>query len=210
MKLTPFPSSRFWIASALFCGAVSLVAVHAQEPAAPPKKQQRTRPAFEITAADRVTIDTARERAATMHAVYAAALETMHHHYFHGEKAAVPARALEDTFDTIRRQSKVEARWIAVNSPAMSIDHEPETDFEKTAARKLSQGAERYERIEDGYYRRAGTIPLHGGCIRCHMNTFGPPPKVAKFAGLIISVPVHTIDSDSVEAHKPGDSTDAE
>ncbi|MDA0834142.1 MAG: DUF3365 domain-containing protein [Planctomycetota bacterium] len=169
----------------------------------PNQKPKKKRPAaLKIEANDRVSVDVARDRARTMHKVFATTLETMHRHYFHGDKAAVPARAMEDSFYSIRYELKIDARWIAVNARAMSIDHEAETDFEKDAVRVLSSGKSAYERVEDGYYRRAETIPLHGGCIRCHSNAFGEPPKVAKFAGLVLSVPIH-LDDAPIEAVKP-------
>ncbi|MEX1231571.1 MAG: DUF3365 domain-containing protein [Planctomycetaceae bacterium] len=192
-----------------FASAFCVATAQDEVPAA--KSKKRARPALTIEDKDRVSVDVARDRARTMHEVYAATLETMHHHYFHGDKAAVPARAMEDTFYSIKHELKIEARWIAVNARAMSIDHEAETEFEKDAVRVLSSGKSAYENVDKGFYRRAGTIPLHGGCIRCHSNVFGEPPKVAKFAGLVISVPIHlegeqadpdAAESDSVEAKK--------
>ena len=78
-----------------------------------------------------VPLDVARDRAKVMHDVYEATLEVMHHRYFHGNRATVPARAMQDIFSAIERQSKVKARWISVNMKPMSLDHEPETEFEK-------------------------------------------------------------------------------
>ncbi|HVA49885.1 MAG TPA: hypothetical protein VNH11_26195 [Pirellulales bacterium] len=89
----------------------------------------------------------------------------------------------------MERQSRVEARWISVNTRAMSLDHEPRTEFEKAAAEKLGSGQDEYEIVENGYYRRAGAIPLGGGCISCHAGFFKTPPKSPRFAGLIISTP---------------------
>jgi hypothetical protein len=138
----------------------------------------------------RVSVAVARDRAELMHGVYAATLEVMHERYFHGERATVPARALEDVFAEIKRQSQAEARWISVNTRPMSINHEPKTEFEKQAARELASGKSSLEAVEDGYYRRAGRISLHGGCISCHAGFFAEASASAKFAGLIISVPV--------------------
>src|SRR5262245_65028159 len=89
----------------------------------------------------------AREKAETMHSLYAATLVVMHDRYFHGERATVPARALEDVFAEIARQSKVEARWISVNTRPMSINHEPKTPFEKQAAKELATGKESLELV---------------------------------------------------------------
>jgi hypothetical protein len=139
---------------------------------------------------DRVPVEVARDRAKLMHDIYTATLDVMHHRYFHREKSVVPARAMEDVFDEIKLSSKSEARWIAVNLRAMSIDHEPETDFEKQAVREIVAGKSDVEIIEAGYYRRATVIPLHDGCISCHEGTFRQPTKNPKFAGLVISIPV--------------------
>jgi hypothetical protein len=132
----------------------------------------------------------AREQAQTMHSLYAATLEIMHDRYFHGDRAVVPARALEDVFDEIKRQSKVEASWISVNTKPMSVDHEPKSPFEKQAAKELAAGKEEFELVEDGVYQRAGAIPLHGGCISCHSGFFAQAPTTPRFAGLIIRVPL--------------------
>lgn len=139
---------------------------------------------------DRVSVEVARDRAKLMHDIYAATLDVMHHRYFHREKSVVPARAMEDVFDEMKLNSKSEARWIAVNLRAMSIDHEPETDFEKHAVREIVAGKSDVETIEGGYLRRATVIPLHDGCISCHEGTFRQPTKTPKFAGLVISIPV--------------------
>lgn len=132
----------------------------------------------------------ARERAQTMHAVYAATLETMHEHYFHGDRAIVPARALEDVFAEIARQSKIEARWISVNTKPMSIGHEPKGDFELQAVAALSRGAKQFERVDQEVYQRAGVIELSEGCVACHTGFFAAPPKTPRVAGLVIRVPL--------------------
>lgn len=137
-----------------------------------------------------VSVGVARDRAKVMHELYSATLDVMHDRYFHGERAIVPARALEDVFAEISRQSKVEANWISVNTKAMSLNHEPKTDFEKKAARELSAGKDDLESVEGGFYRRAAPILLHESCVSCHTAFFAQVPKTPRFAGLIISIPV--------------------
>lgn len=144
----------------------------------------------QLPAADDAQVASARERAQTMHSIYAATLEAMHDHYFHGERAIVPARALEDVFSEIARESKVEARWISVNTRAMSLHHEPKSEFEKLAAAALAKGQKEFELVEKDYYQRAGVIPLADGCVACHTNFFGSPPKTPRVAGLVIRVPL--------------------
>lgn len=138
----------------------------------------------------RVPVAVARERAQLMHNIYAATLDVLHHRYFHDSRAMVPARAMEDIFAEMARQSQVEARWIAVNTRAMSLSHEPKSDFEQTAAKEIADGKEDYESVENGYYRRAGAIPLASGCVNCHSGFFKQPSKTPRFAALVISVPV--------------------
>ena len=71
----------------------------------------------------------------------------------------------------------------------MSIDHDPETEFEKKAAREISSGKQEIESIEGGYYRRAAAIPLIGGCVGCHAGPFHQSTK-KPLAGLVISIPI--------------------
>jgi hypothetical protein len=160
------------------------VAVSAVEPVA--EKSTAVQPNGE----QRIPVDEARLQARLMHKMYAATLETMHHHYFHGARAIVPARAMEDVFAEMARESNIEARWIAVNTKAMSVGHEPASAFEKQAAKELAEGKEAVEQVEEGYYRRAGAIPLAADCVSCHTGFFNTPPKTPRFAGLVISIPV--------------------
>lgn len=139
---------------------------------------------------ERITVAEARERARLMHQIYSSTLETMHHHYFRREHPVLPARALEDVFDEIDEKLKIKSRWIAVNTPPMSVGHEAKTDFEKKAAAEIASGKAEFDRVEDGYYLRAGAIPLGAGCVSCHTKFFTKPAKGPRFAGLVISIPV--------------------
>ncbi|RLS56330.1 MAG: DUF3365 domain-containing protein [Planctomycetota bacterium] len=163
----------------------------AEEPPVPEKAVEKSTPPS-IDDENRVPVAVARDRAKVMHDIYSATLDTIHHRYFHRDTAVIPARAMEDVFAEMKRNSQVEARWIAVNLRAMSIDHEPETEFEKQAARVIGGGQSEFEQIEGGYYRRATAIPLVNGCIACHEGSFRQPTKAPKFAGLVISIPVAT------------------
>lgn len=172
------------------CGTVSVIdtspkarAVEEPKPAAADSKKSDD--------GDRVSLDVARERAATLHLAYSATLDTIHHYYFRKDQSVLPARAMEEIFKSVNRQSKAKANWISVNTKPMSVDHEPVTDFEKKAAAEIAAGKEKYEAVEGGYLRSASSIPLHGGCISCHVgSSFGPPPKGPRYAGLVISVPI--------------------
>jgi hypothetical protein len=139
---------------------------------------------------NRVSVAVARDRAKLMHSIYAATLDVMHERYFHRERAIVPARAMEDVFSEIQRQSHAEARWIAVNLKPMSVDHQPKTTFEKRAAKEIAAGNPEVEVVEKDYYRRAGAIPLTSNCISCHSGFFRNPDNQPQFAGLVISIPI--------------------
>ena len=138
----------------------------------------------------RVPLAVARDRAVLMHQIYITTLEVMHDRYFHADRSVVPARAMEDVFENLERQTGSKANWISVNLRAMSINHDPSTEFEKQAARELGRGEPSHEAVDAGVYRRATPIPLHGGCVSCHEGFNPKPSKTPKLAGLVISIPV--------------------
>ncbi len=144
----------------------------------------------ESTEQNRISVEAARKDAKLMHDIYLATLEIVHDHYFHGERAVVPARALEDVFEVIKQKTNAEANWISVNMKAMSIGHRPKTDFEKMAAKEIAKGKGEVEIVADGYYRRAGAVPLNSNCVGCHGGIFKTQSKKPKFAGLVISIPI--------------------
>ncbi len=142
----------------------------------------------------RLTVDQARTQAKLLHDTYIATLHAMHRRYFddsarQNKQIAVPSRVMEEVFADIQLRWKMRARWLAVNAQAMSLGHEPQDDFEREAARLFVQGKETHEQVADGVYRHAGSIALFSSCLKCHapapMN-----PDVARYAGLVISVPV--------------------
>lgn len=148
----------------------------------------------------RVSVVVARDRAKAMHEVYAATLDALHHHYFHGDRARVPAKVMEDVFTEVRQKTQMEARWISVSLPPMSIHHEPQSDFEKQAAKEIAAGKAEFDAVEGGYYRRAGAISLSGGCVACHGGLFQGEGR-RQFAGLVIGIPL-TIDTDQEKQNR--------
>ena len=159
-------------------------------PADPPRGPAQSAADAAKPAGGRVSVAEARERAKLMHEIYSNTLVVTHHHYFRHEGKTLPARAMEDVFEQIEKDSGIQTRWIAVNTPAMSINHEAKSAFEKKAAEEIAAGKAAYDRVEDGYYRRAGAIPLAAGCVGCHTKVFQTPAKTPRFAGLVISIPV--------------------
>ena len=160
----------------------------ADEKDAKPEAEQAAEAAKEEV--PRVPLVVARDRAKLLHEVYASMLDVIHRRYFHADRAIVPARAMEDVFSDMERAAHIEARWIVANLKAMSVDHEPETPFEKQAAREITRGKKEIEVVEDGFYRRAVPVPLNAECISCHDGFFRKPSSTPKFAGLVISIPV--------------------
>ena len=178
--MNPIPSPTF-SALLVVLALIGILHVLAKDPKICPDQADGQPP---------VSVAVARDRAQLMHRIYAATLEVMHERYFHGERAIVPARALEDVFADVARDSQIKARWISVNTKAMSINDEPTTVFEKRAATEITAGKESLEAIEDGHYWRAAAIPLADGCVSCHTGFFNGTPKLPRFAALVIGIPV--------------------
>ncbi|MDB5392256.1 MAG: hypothetical protein JWM11_7902 [Planctomycetaceae bacterium] len=197
---------KWWNSPGQLIGAVVvtciIVALSAQPSESQENKPKGTQPSASEIRADeraRVPVALARDRAKIMQEIYASTLNVMHHRYFHGDRTIVPARAMEEIFSDMKLETRAQAKWISVNTKAMNIDHEPNSTFEKYAAKEIEAGKSDVEIIEEGYYRRAVAIRLTDGCIRCHENFFKEPTKTPKFSVLVVSMPVH---SDVVEPEK--------
>ena len=186
-----------WATCSLFAVAVALTVakqVVPQESASPAATatggEQPTAAATASADVPAISVAEARERARMLHDVYEATLRTIHLRYFKENTGVpIPSRAMEDVFARVSRRSKVKAHWIAVNSQAMTLDHEPKDEFEKAAARSLGSGAAEFERVEQRMYRRAAPILLLDSCLKCHAP---PPIRVTntRYAGLVLSMPV--------------------
>ena len=174
----------------VMCMAVSLSAEPTSDETQRTTGNQSSVSNVKVDEKSRVSLDVARDRAKLMHEIYNATLEVMHRRYFHGDRAVIPARAMEDVFSEMKRQTETEAHWISVSFKAMSIDHDPKNDFEIRAAKEIGQGNSEFEVIEDGYFRRAGAIRLTSGCIGCHGGLFKEQEKTPRYAALVISVPL--------------------
>ena len=87
------------------------------------------------------TLAEARERARLLHETLHGALQVMHRDFFHDDEGlAIPSRSLEDVFKELADTFDVKLRWLAVNADAMSIDHSPQTDFERDTVKALAAG----------------------------------------------------------------------
>ena len=134
--------------------------------------------------------DAVRGRLRGLAKVYLSTLEVMHHRYFHGQRAMVPARAMEDVFADVERELDIHAHWIAVNTKAMSLNHEPKTEFDKQAAAAIAEGKPEWAATIDGTFHLAVPVPLTSSCINCHAGMFREPPNKKSFAGLILRMPL--------------------
>lgn len=167
-----------------------LLGQNAEEPKKVAPVKVETSGATAASAGLEAAISAARERAKLLHEVYSSTLDVMHHRYFRQDGPVLPARAMEDVFEEMADLSGDKANWIAVNTKAMSINHEPATAFEKKAASELSEGKKEYELVENGLYQRAAPIRLRSSCVGCHTKMFSDPPPTPRFAGLVISIPL--------------------
>jgi hypothetical protein len=173
--------------------ALCAAAVFADPPPTADKSSDAQKPVAKDETSEKeilLTVTEARAQARLLHETYEATLRALHRRYFRDDgKLPVPSRVLDEVFSDLSYRSNVKARWLAVNAQAMSLDHEPKDEFEKQAVRRLSSGKDEFEAVENGIYRRAGSIALFTSCIKCH----APAPMrqdVHRVAGLIISMPV--------------------
>lgn len=131
----------------------------------------------------------ARGQADILHESLHVTLQTIHHEYFReDEKIAIPAVALENVFREVASRRNIEFRWLAVNTQAMNIDHEPQDDFEKEAVKAIAAGAEDFEKIDGQVYRRVGPIILQAECLKCHLPSRSSNKE--RLAGLSITIPI--------------------
>ncbi|MDP6060509.1 MAG: hypothetical protein QGH33_16515 [Pirellulaceae bacterium] len=138
-----------------------------------------------------MTIAEARARTKLLHTTYESTLIMVHRAYFEeGKRLTVPSRVLEDVFYWVDQETNGKTRWISVNTEAMNIDHEPESEFEKRAAKALASGKDDFELIEKGVYHRAGAVTLVASCLRCHEPTLMQNRRRKRVVGLVISIPV--------------------
>ena len=176
-----------FLAVGLAVGALSLaVPSPAQLLADEAKKTSAAAPAEEP-----VSVEQARAQARILRESYESTLEAIHRYYVdQNEKLRIPAKSLEDVFRDLDKKLGTETRWISVSTPAMNIDNEPESDFEKEAAEVLNAGKSEHELLENGTLHYAGTIALRAGCLRCHLSALAESVDRQPVAGFVISIPL--------------------
>jgi len=141
-----------------------------------------------------LTVEEARSRAKILHETLHGALQVMHRDFFRKDEAlTIPSRSLEDVFSELESSYGITLRWLAVETKAMSSDHEPESDFEKQAVEVLQSGKSDFEAFDNDRYQYAGRIRLSAVCLTCHFP--GRPNNDDRFAGLSITMPVRQSDA---------------
>ena len=135
------------------------------------------------------TLTEARSRARLLHELVHGALQVVHRDFFDEENIhAIPSSSLEDVFKEMSRSHGVELKWLNVNTDVVNVDHQPEGEFEKQAAKGLAAGKPYVEATEANRYRFAGPIRLASQCLKCHVKH--RTSTADRTAGLVISMPI--------------------
>lgn len=135
------------------------------------------------------SLEEARRQAEVLHVAMHSTLQAVHHGYYREDEGLpIPATILKEVFAELEKEQHVKLRWLAVEGQAMNSDHKPQGPFEHEAVKALESGKRDFERLEDGVYRRAGSITLTNHCLKCHV----PDRKSTenRTAGLIIAIPI--------------------
>jgi hypothetical protein len=133
----------------------------------------------------------ARERARLLHGFLHDTLQFVHSRYFREDEGLpIPAAGLKSVFEQMEERNDVQLRWLAVDTPAMNVDHKARTAFEKEAVKALKSGKEDFEGVEDDVYRYVGFITLGSDCLKCHLP--GRTSNKSRLAGLVVTLPIET------------------
>ncbi|MEZ6068362.1 MAG: DUF3365 domain-containing protein [Planctomycetaceae bacterium] len=113
----------------------------------------------------------ARARARILHETLHGTLQVMHRDFFREDDGTrIPSRSLADVFSELEKSYEIKLQWLAVDTKAMHIDHEPQTDFEKAAVAAFKADESEYEQVDGDAYRYAGRIRLSAVCLTCHLS----------------------------------------
>jgi hypothetical protein len=131
----------------------------------------------------------ARSRAKLLHELVTGTLQVMHRDFFDEEDAhAIPSASLEDVFHEIQKSHGVAMDWLIVNTDIVNVDHQADTDFEKSAVKALASGKPFIERVTGSDYHFAGPIRLGSQCLKCHVKRRSSNED--RTAGLVITMPL--------------------
>jgi hypothetical protein len=160
--------------------ALGMLAARAEQPSAEPKTSVIPPP---------TTVAEARARARLLHETIRGTLQVVHRDFFEEDGSSpIPSASMSDVFTEMARSFDVKMRWLIVQTDVMNVDHRPQDDFEKQAAKQLAKGKPRFESVENGRYRFAGPIRLASQCLKCHVKA--RTSNEDRIAGLLISMPL--------------------
>ncbi|MAT15015.1 MAG: hypothetical protein CMJ46_07070 [Planctomyces sp.] len=166
--------------------AVSVVVVHfraacSEEPA--PTLEKASPP---------TSVEEARARALLLHETLHGTLQVIHRDFFiEDESRVIPSASLEDVFEAIEESHEVQLKWLIVETDIVNVDHEPQDEYERAAAKALAAGEKYYEQLEADEYAYTGAIRLASQCLKCHVqNRKDTNPRTA---GLVIRMPVRRL-----------------
>jgi len=152
-----------------------------------------------------ITPDEARGRVRILETVYISTLHNIHRNYFRNDqKLPVPSRVLEDVFYSLNRGNGIKSRWIAVNTPAMNIEHKPKPGFETRAVAAMKANKSRFEEIKADVLYSARSVTLLASCQRCHLSALAQQNGGRRVAGLVIEIPLKntTTGEDNEDSNK--------
>ncbi|MFM9115633.1 MAG: hypothetical protein ACKOU6_05670, partial [Planctomycetota bacterium] len=99
-------SRRHWQGLLSIVGLITLGVTYLAVGAEPHPDASGSDAATAVDSSPRLSLAAARERAQLLHTIYSTSLAVIHERYFHGERASVPARALEDVFRGVERETR--------------------------------------------------------------------------------------------------------
>jgi len=153
-------------------------------PATAQASQEKTSPDPETASLAEVKI-----RARILHETLHGTLQVMHRDFFRKDQALkIPTRSLEDVFSEVQQNYGIELRWLAVDTGAMSVDNQADSELEKEAVRVLKSGEAEFEKVADNRYHFAGRIRLSAVCLSCHASA--RKNNDDRYAALYISLPL--------------------
>lgn len=133
-------------------------------------------------------VEEARRQAKLLHSAIHATLQIVHDKYYREDEGIpLPAGTLREVFAEIEKQQGVQLRWLAIDGEPMNVEHRPQNQFEKDAARALQRRKSDFEEVVENKLKWAGPITLSNHCQKCHVPNRKDTDD--KTAGLIITIP---------------------
>lgn len=131
----------------------------------------------------------ARSRALLLHEMVNGTLHVMHRDFFDADDAhVIPSASLKDVFSEMEKSFDVQMKWLTVNTDIVNFDHQPKTEFEKSAVKLFIAGKPYAESTTKNRYQFAGPIRLNSQCLKCHVKL--RTNNEERLAGLVITIPL--------------------